>query len=387
MRQTGSLLCCLGAWLALCVPAGAQALSADQILQQFNAVIFGNLTTSADIEGRTVIGGNMTGGNTFALNPVSEAASSFSALTVYGNVTGTGTYDVDNASGLTVAGTNAGNFQLNSGGSVYIGGANTGNLTTTGGSASVSINGNNSGYLTVNGGGTVRITGNAGSGTLNGGSLEYTGSMGSWNLNNATATQVSSLSLSSSLPNFASTFEAPLTALSSQLSAMTANSTVLVNGNTITLNAQPGTNGVAVLDLSTSQLTANSNVSVALNGATSLIVNLTVAGCSSNCSYTFPNNVTFLNPTTYADSVLWNITDVSNLSFTNEFGGSILAADATVMNSSSIDGTLVALNYDGSGELHAYPFNGIPMPEPSSIAVLAAAIAGIGAFRLRRRAL
>lgn len=386
MRLIRLLSVCLASWLALSAPAGAQALSADQILDQFNAVIFGNLTTSADIEGRTVVGGNLTGGNTFALNPVSEAASTFSALTVYGSVTGTGSYNVDNAAGAVIAGSNAGNFQFNDGGSVYIGAANTGNITTDSGSTNLSINGNNSGSLTVNGGGTVKINGNAGSGTLNGGSLTYTGSIGSWNLNGgATATKVSSLSLSSPLPSFASTFEAPLTGLSSQLAAMTANSTVLVSGNTITLNAEPGANGVAVLDLSTAQLTANSNVTVALNGATSLIVNLAVAGCSSNCTYSFPSNVTFLNPTSYADSVLWNITDVSNLSFTNEFGGTVLAPDATVMNNSSIDGTLVALNYDGSGELHAYPFNGIPTPEPPGIAVLGVAIVGITAFRRRGR--
>jgi choice-of-anchor A domain-containing protein len=423
-------LWCLAASLALGTPAGAQTLSASQILQQFNAVIFDNFSTSADVEGRTVVGGNMTGGATFALNPTAEAASAFAALTVYGNETSGNALSLDNAQGVTIAGTNAGNFNLNGGGSVFVGGNNTGALGSNGGSASVSvggsnsgqislasggsvtigsgnsgnvtinggskasdsvsINGSNSGYLTLNSGGSVKVNGNAGSGSLNGGSLTYAGTMGGWNLNGgATSSHVPSLSLPSpgnTLPSFASTFEAPLTALSSQLAALTPNSTVLTSGNNVTLEAHPNASGMAVLDLSTSVFAPNDSVSVALNGATSFIINLSVAGCSANCSYTFPNSVNFKNPTSYADSLLWNVTDVSALSFTNEFGGSVLAPSAVVTNSSPLDGTLVALSFNGGGELHDYPFTGaVPAPEPSSLAVLPIALLGIAFLRRRRR--
>jgi choice-of-anchor A domain-containing protein len=424
-------LWCLAAALAWDIPADAQSLSASQILQQFNAVIFDNFSTSADVEGRTVIGGNMTGGATFALNATAEAASSFAALTVYGNETGSGSFNIDDAQGVTIAGTNAGTFTLNDGGSVFVGGNNTGAFTTTGGSASVAvggsnggqvnlnsggsvtigaantanvtisggstasdsvaINGNNSGYLTLNAGGSVKVNGNAGSGSLNGGSLTYTGTKGGWNLNGgATSSHVSSLSLpppSDPLPSFASTFQAPLTALSNQLAALTPNSTVLTSGNDVTLEAHPNASGRAVLDISTSVFAPNDSVSVALNGATSFIINLTVAGCASNCAYTVPNSVNFQSPTSYADSVLWNVTDVSSLSFTNEFGGTVLAPTAAVSNSNPIDGTLVALSYTGTGELHDYPFKGpLKTPEPSSLAVLSVALLGIGFLCRRRRA-
>ena len=93
-------LLCLAAALAWGTPGGRPVLSADQILQQFNAVIFENFSTSADVEGRTVIGGNMTGGATFALNPTAEAASTFAALTVYGSETSGRVLNLDAAEGV-----------------------------------------------------------------------------------------------------------------------------------------------------------------------------------------------------------------------------------------------------------------------------------------------
>ncbi|HUB11752.1 MAG TPA: collagen-binding domain-containing protein [Acetobacteraceae bacterium] len=410
--------------------AHAQGLSPSEILQQFNAVVFDNFSSTADVEGRTVIGGNLTGGATFALNATAEAASAFAALNVYGSVTSRGNFNLDSAAGAAIAGGNAGSFTLNHGGSVFVGGKNTGNLSVTNGggniavlgsnrgtlslsnggsvfvgaantagitinngssaSNSVFINGNNSGYLTLNSGGTVKVNGNAGSGTLNGGSLTYTGRTGSWNLNDgAKASKVASVSLTAPgnpLPAFASTFEQPLVALSNQLSVLTPTSTVLVNGDNLTLEAKPSANGIAVLDLSTSQFQPNDSVSVALNGAKSLIVNLSVAGCSKNCSYTFPSSVNFQNTTSYADSVLWNLTDVSSLSFTNAFGGSVLAPIASVTNTGPINGDLIALKFSGGGELHDYPFTGpLPTPEPSGLAVLAVGLIGADVVRRRRR--
>ena len=126
----------------------------------------------------------------------------------------------------------------------------------------------NTGNVTLNNGGTVKIAGNAGSGTLNGGSLSYGANSGTWNLNNgATATHVPSLQMpatSTTQPSFASTFEAPLTALSTQLAALTPTSTVLTSGNNVTLEAKPNAQGIAVLDITTAVFTPNASVSVAL---------------------------------------------------------------------------------------------------------------------------
>ena len=373
----------------------------------------------------------MTGGANFAINPTAEAASAFAALTVYGNETSSNSFNLNLAESVAIAGSNAGTFNLNSGGNIFIGGSNTGALNSGDGTTALSVVGGNSGQdqperqrqrlyrrrqqrpsvdqrwqrrqrqhldqrqqqrtLTLNNGGTVKVNGNAGSGNLNGGSLTYTGSTGGWNLNNgATSSKAASVGMTpgaNPLPPFASTFAAPLTALSAQLSALTSTGSVQVNGNQVTLEAKPNASGVAVLALSTAVFASNDTVGIALNGATSFIIDLSVAGCSANCSYSLPSSVNFLNPTSYANYVLWNFaSDVTSLAFTNEFGGTVLAPTAAVTNAGPIDGTLVALSYSGNGELHDDPFAGaLSVPEPSGVAILSVALLCAGLLRRRRR--
>jgi Putative Ice-binding-like adhesive domain len=43
-------------------PVQAGVLSPSEIVSQFNAVIFGTFKSSADVEGRAVVGGNLKGG-------------------------------------------------------------------------------------------------------------------------------------------------------------------------------------------------------------------------------------------------------------------------------------------------------------------------------------
>jgi choice-of-anchor A domain-containing protein len=412
--------------------AGATTLTDSQIFNQFNAVIFNSDGASSEVQGRTVVGGNLTGGTNFEIS-TGLNTSSFGALSVYGAVTDTGTLNIDNGGSVTIGGSNGASINLNTGGSAYIGGNNAGTLTVAGGTGNLSvigtnngalslssggtvyvgngntaniavngstttlgINGNTSGNLSLNNGSTLSLNGsNTGTITLNGGTFNYTGSAGSvTNINGGAANPVTSLNLTaptSTLGSFANTFQTQLTALSTQLNGVAANSTATSASGAVTFNASPNSSGVAVFDVNTSLFSGASTVTINLDGATSVIINVNVNSCIGSVC-TFAPTANFESPTGYAETVLWNFVNATNLNFTTEFGGSILAPDATVDNSASIDGTVVAANDSSSstGELHSYGYTGqfpgaTAAPEPASLALFGTGIAGLAAIRRRRR--
>ncbi len=421
--------------------ATAAPLTAQNILDQFNVVIFGNFTSNSDVEGRSAIGQTMTGGATFMNNPNNTAASTYGALTVFGGVTGAGYYNLNNAGGLAVGGANAGNFNLNGGTYAYIAGNNTGGLSgnaaamTIGGSNTAnlsaggavfvgaandgSINAGNNNGVTINGnnniGGTngsiqanngvIVINGNTGNVSMSGGTLIYSGTQnGNVNLNGG-ALAIPAASVNVTVPanplgSFTNIFQTPLTTLSSTIAGLApdgrSSATYNAGNNTVTINAVPDANGNAVLSLSTALFQQNANVNVNLNGATSVMVNVTVAACpTSTCSYSFDSSVHFNNPTSYADSVVWNFPNATQLNFNTLFGGAVIAPLAVVTNITPIDGTLVAASFVGSGELHSYAFTGtLPsaflvtgannVSEPSTLAVLGLGILGLGMLRRTR---
>ena len=64
----------------------------------------------------------------------------------------------------------------------------------------------------------------------------------------------------------------------------------------------------------------------------------------------------FLNAMSVASDIIWNFIDATSVTFNTQWGGTVLAANATVRTNTPLNGTLFANAYVGTGELHSRPF-------------------------------
>ena len=255
-----------------CATGSGGSLTAATILQDFNAVVFGNASTSCDIEGGIVVGGNFSGATVYD-QPSGSLPSGFGALTVFGSTSGN-------------------SITLDNGGNAYVAGSK-------------------GSHITFNGGGGYIGAPSASIGT----------------------------------------FSTALDSLSQSLSALSATGTLPATGNNEVITATPGANGIAVIDMTASQLAAIPSFSINLNGASTLVLNV------SGTSATF--NANDESGTTGAGNIIWNFYQATGtVAINTQIGGTVLAPTATVTNSNQINGDLVAQSYSGSGELHDVPFTG-----------------------------
>lgn len=285
--------------------ASATTVSPKTALQDFNAVIFTNASTTSDIEGAAVIGGNFSGATVYT-DPATGKLSGYGALTVFGS-------------------TNGNPINLDDGGSAYVGGSKGATLNFNGGGS----------YIAAP---------------------------------------------TSDIANFQSTF----TALSQSLAGLSANDTLPTTGNNELISATHTSNGVAVFDITAAQLSSIPSYQIALDGAKSIIFN--VSGSTVNFNANDESGVTG------ASDIIWNFYQAKTVTLGTQIAGTVLAPLANVTNDNQIDGTLVANSWSGNGELHDYPYQGnLPAncisaaPEPSTWALLLLGIGGIGLMLRRAR--
>lgn len=219
-----------------------------------------------------------------------------------------------------------------------------------------------------------------------------TTSGGTYNVNNLhvkVGTPQGTATFSGGTTTYNATFPASYATISGQLKTLSADLTKLrgTSGSSLTNSvfiAAP-VGGVAVLNVTGSQLANLSNPSFQLNGAQLLIINVDAS------SYSAGNGINF-NNSGIGSKILWNFYDATSLSFGVEFGGTILAPNAVVTNSSPINGTLFALSFSGHSELHDVPLSYATyldkvgaVPEPSTWAMIVIGFATMGTLSYRRR--
>ncbi|MDR7308820.1 choice-of-anchor A family protein [Rhodoferax saidenbachensis] len=319
------------------------ALTADQALQQFNLVVLGNAQSYSHVDGRTFIGGNLSGGD-YAQHASQVPASSFAGLTVLGNVTGV------NVNGL----------------GAYVGG----NLS------SANINS-----------GTARVAGNASNTNFNGGNPTAVGgstsgvNFNSGRLTGANATRaLADAAANANSVNFGTLFNQT----SSSLRTLVNTSSVVFSGNKATFNAVAN-NGVAVFDLTAidDAVFSKGEYAFNLNGATTVIFN------SDNTSIHISANFLGGSAQTYGQNFVWNFYNATDITLSSQFGGSILATNAKLTNYNNVEGSVVVNSLDQRGEIHLQPFAGhipvTPVPEPETYAMLLAGLGLLAAKRLTGR--
>jgi len=239
--------------------------------------------------------------------------------------------------------------------------------------------------------GSVNVYGNASNASYNANMIVVdVGGTGS----NATFSGASAVRYGVSYPISFASLWAPLTALSTGMSTLSPTSAAALpaaGANNAVLSATAATvkgyGKVGVIDISASLLQSYTGVSVALNGADTVIINVTG---------NFTGNPNFQNGSAYRSNVIWNFVDATSINL-GSYGieGTVLAPYATVTNSNPIEGTLVAAAYVGTGEIHYYPFSGqaaflnsfaTPIPEADGLVVLSIGVATLAWRRRQTRA-
>jgi choice-of-anchor A domain-containing protein len=367
MSMKTRLTALTAAVLALASPAHAAAttpLTGLQVLQQFNQVSLGNAQSSSETIGRAWVGGNVNGGQ-YAMSA---------------------TLPTSNYAGLTVIGSASNNFHGESMGVVINGNATNGVVKGAGASY---VGGNSKG---VNYDNQAQIVGSLAGNLNRGGSVGSLADSGSHvnggGLTQASADYIATTRAASSSTNFGTV----LGDMSTSLSHVKGNSVVTFDSQGAIFNAKP-VNGVAVFDLTALANPLNlgdkrqlddlvfgsSSIKFNLNGATTVIIN------SDNKSIS--TNANFSNAQALGSKLLWNLYDATSVSIGTQWGGSVLATDASFTNRNSIEGGVYAASFLQSGEIHQVAFGGVipvaAVPEPETYAMLMAGL-GLMGFMSRR---
>ncbi|MDM7957900.1 choice-of-anchor A family protein [Blastomonas sp.] len=330
-------------------PVGPGALS------EWNLIVLGDLNSNSEVEGRTFVGGNLSGNSSNYNTKSSDAsANAQPGLTVVGNVTG-GHKNLNNASGAVIGGNVESGFNLNGAPqTVQVGGS----------IANTNVNQNKV------------ISGLAASNPAFAQDLQQTGSL----------------------------VKSSMLDLSHDLAAQPSTSALVIKGNRGIFSAQPDASGNAVFNITSDNLNAIGEIQFDLNGADTVIVNVSGANIVLNDN--------FLGGTkNLGKNVIWNFPDAKTLDLSTAWGGSVLAPSADAKTGNYIQGSAVFGNLLQQGAMQNGTYAGsywppqtgssgggiggssgssgdaISVPEPGMLVLMALALGALLFARRKRKAI
>ncbi|MGE4321704.1 MAG: choice-of-anchor A family protein [Sphingobium sp.] len=286
----------------------ASPVTGTDALKEWNLIVLGDLKSSSEVEGRTFVGGNLSGtSSNYQIRTPAPSPTGQPGLTVVGDVTGH-IKNLSNGSGAIVGGNVTSGFNLN-------------------GPAQ-----------TVKVGGTISNT------NVNQNTVQHGLGKSDPDFTNSLTTQGTVLAGS-------------MKDLSNTLGGLTTNSQVQYSNNRATFNASPDAKGVAVFSMSAADLDRIGEIDFKLNGADTAVVN--VSGNAIRLNDNFLGGTAGLG-----EHVIWNFGDAQTLDLSTSWGGSVLAPWASATTGNYIQGSAVFGNLTQNGEMHLGTYKGNYTPPP-----------------------
>jgi len=359
ISQLRTLALPLLAAVAVATPAAADSNVGLQVLREYNLYVLGDLGSTSSVEGRTFVGGNLSGGSDYYK---------------YGGKTPPPS--ATNAPGLTVVGSSSGSKNLHNGSGAQVGGSVSGGWNLNGsaphditiGSSASGINGSKGSNITI-GGAASGVNGNGATVKTNQGLPGF-----------AAGLQVQ-----------ASDYAMGVKDLSAYLAGLTPTDAVTFPQSNLMKFEPTSTGKIAVFSFDNADVFKTAGQLQFLTGGFDTII-VNVGGTSATLAKNFINSSADLG-----QHVIWNFHELAynpdkptlNLNFQTAFYGSILAPGAYATNNNHLEGSVVVGKLDQRGQVHLNGYNGgltigSAVPEPATWAMMIIGFGLVGSA-IRRR--